>query len=171
MSHSHLNQVFKNILAKLPLGIERITAASTGKVDINLLAEIDQAFAKYCKDGMLWDILSYKIMDEEPEGLNIIQAACNCKNAIAMIPHEMEAVASLSRLCKQSSGVAEKLCFQTAKDKIALTLPGMAEEPDFLHMFRFVVDLGGDAMPFIPDLRDFTARFLNPQACSMRDAM
>lgn len=164
LSHSHLNQLFKNVLAKLPLGVDRITVVGTGKVDVNLLEEHDPLFAKYCKEGLLWDILSYKILDEEPEGLNIIQAACNCKNTMAMIPHEMEAIASLSRLCKPSSAVAEKLSFQMAKEKIALTLPAMTDEPEFLHMFRFVVDLGGDSAHFIPDLRDFTARFVNPQA-------
>ena len=168
LSHSHLNQLFKNILAKLPLGVVSITNSTTGKVDIKLLEERDQMFAKYCKDGLVWDILSHKIIDEEPEGLNIIQAACNCKNAIAMIPHEMEAIASLSRLCKASTAVAENVCFKMAKAKVALTLPTMADEPEFLHMFRFVVDLGGDAAPFVPDLRDFTARFVNPQDHCLR---
>lgn len=164
LSHSHLNQVFKNILGKLPLGAAKITAPGTGRVCPQMLAEHDAPFAAACKDGLLWDILSYKILDEDPEGLNIIQAACNCKNAIAMIPHEMEAIACLSRLCNASSAVAENLVFQTVKDKIAETLPVMTQDPDFIHMFRFVVDLGGDGAQFIPDLRDFTAKFLNPQA-------
>lgn len=162
LSHSHLNQVFKNILAKLPLGIEKITL--NGKCEIGLLADHDPVFAKYCREGLLWDVLSHAIMTEEPEGLNIIQAACNSRNALVMIPHEMEAIASVSRLCKSSAAVAATLCFQTVKDAISLTLPMTVADPDFIHLFRFVVDLGGDSGPFIADLRDFTARFLNPQA-------
>jgi hypothetical protein len=135
-----------------------------GVADLSMLEEIDPTFAKYCRDGLTWDVLSHKIMDEDPEGLVIIQAACNVKNVIAMIPHEMEAVALLSRMCTKSAAVVASVSFASAKEKVALTLPCMSEDPDFLHLFRFVIDLGGDAAPFIPDLREFTARFLNPQA-------
>ena len=165
LSHSHLNQVFKNILAQLPLGIERVS--NGGKAQLSSVVDADPALAKYCKEGLLWDVLSYKIMDEEPEGLNVIQAACNCKHAVAMMPHEMEAIASLSKICKASSAVAGRVCFQKAKEKLMLTLPAMAHDPDFVHLFRFVVDLGGDSSPFIPDLRDFTGKFVNPQANSL----
>ena len=164
LSHSHLNQVFKNIMAGLRLDVPKITSPSTGRLDIALLELIDPAFARYCRDGLMWDILSHKIIDEVPDGLNIIQAACNCKHAVAMLPHEMEAIAGLSRMCIKSSAVADNLSFQVAKDKLALTLPGMADDPDFMSLFRFVVDLGGGSAPFIPDLREFTGRLVNPQA-------
>jgi hypothetical protein len=163
LSHSHLNQVFKNILARLPIAGTKITNQG-GCLDVSILEEKDPAFAKCCREGILWDILSHKIQTEEPEALNIVQAACNSKNAIALIPHEMEAISSLSRLCKGSLAVAGQLNFAAAKNQLALTLPGMTEDPDFLHMFRFVIDLGGDASTFIPDLKEFTGKFLNPQA-------
>ena len=148
LSHSHLNQVFKNILARLPIAGAKITNQA-GCLDVSILEEKDPAFA---------------IQTEEPEALNIIQAACNSKNAMALIPHEMEAISSLSRLCKGSLAVAGQLTFAAAKSQLALTLPGMSEDPDFLHMFRFVIDLGGDASTFIPDMKEFTGKFCNPQA-------
>ena len=163
LSHSHLNQVFKNILARLSIAGTKITN-QMGQLDVNLLQEVDQAFAKHCCDGILWDILSYKIQTEEPEALNIIQAACNSKNAIALIPHEMEAISNLSRLCRASLAVASQVTFESVKKQIGLTLPGMSEDPDFIHMFRFVIDLGGDSSQFLPDLKEFTGKFLNPQA-------
>ena len=163
LSHSHLNQVFKNIMTRLSIPGTKITN-QFGQLDMAMLEEVDSAFAKHCRDGLLWDILSHKIQTEEPEALNIIQAACNSKNAIALIPHEMEAILNLSRICKASSAVAGSLTFEAAKKQIGLTLPGMSEDPDFIHMFRFVIDLGGDASTFIPDLKEFTGKFLNPQA-------
>ena len=163
LSHSHLNQVFKNILARLSIAGAKITN-QLGHLDLKLLEEVDQVFAKYCADGLLWDILSYKIQTEEPEALNIIQAACNSKNAIALIPHEIEAISNLSRICKASLAVAGQLTFESAKKQIGLTLPGMSEDPDFINIFRFVIDLGGDASQFLPDLKEFTGKFLNPQA-------
>ena len=164
LSHSHLNQVFKNVLGRVPVTGLKISN-SNGRLDINILEEVDKDFARYCKDGLLWDVLSYKIQEEEPDGLNVIQAALNSKNAMALAQHEMEAIASLSRLCKASSAVAGTVNFQMAKEQLAFTLPGMTEDPDFIHLFRFVVDLGGDASCFIPDLMEFTGKFLNPQAC------
>ena len=164
LSHSHLNQVFKNILARVPVAGLKISNSS-GRLDVGILDEVDKVFAKYCNEGLLWDVLSYKIQDEEPDGLNVIQAACNSKNSIALMQHEMEAVASLSRLCKASSAVAGTVSFQTAKEQLAFTLPGMTDDPDFIHLFRFVVDLGGDSSCFVPDLMEFTGKFLNPQAC------
>jgi len=134
LSHSHLNQVFKNILARLSIAGTKITN-QLGHLDLKLLEEVDQVFAKYCADGLLWDILSHKIQTEEPEALNITQAACNSKNAIALIPHEMEAISNLSRLCKASAAVAAQLRFESAKKQIGLTLPGMSEDPDFINIF------------------------------------
>ena len=164
LSHSHLNQVFKNILGRLPIAGTKISN-SHGRLDISILEDVDAVFAQYCKDGLLWDVLSHKIQVEEPDGLNVIQAALNSKNAIALVQHEMEAIASLSRLCKASSAVAGTLNFQMAKEQLAFTLPGMTQDPDFIHVFRFVVDLGGDASCFIPDLTQFTGKFWNRQAC------
>ena len=163
LSRSHLNQVFKNILARLSIAGTKITNQS-GHLDLKLLEEVIQAFAKHCSDGLLWDILSHKIQIEEPEALNIIEAACNSKNAIALIPHEMEAISNLSRLCRASLAVASQVTFESVKKQIGLTLPGMSEDPDFIHMFRFVIDLGGDSSQFLPDLKEFTGKFLNPQA-------
>ena len=43
----------------------------------------------------------------------------------------------------------------------------MSEDPDFINIFRFVIDLGGDASQFLPDpsrSEEFTGKFLNPQA-------
>jgi hypothetical protein len=148
----------------LPIAGTKISN-SHGRLDLSILQEVDAVFAQYCKDGLLWDVLSYKIQVEEPDGLNVIQAALNSKNAIVLTQHECEAVASLSRLCKASSAVAGTLSFKSAKEQLAFTLPGMTEDPDFVHMFRFVVDLGGDNSCFIPDLMEFTGKFVNPQAC------
>ena len=78
LSHSHLNQVFKNILGKLPLGIDAV-CASDGRACMLKLKEVDEKLAEACDIGLFWEILSYKIMEEEPRGREIIQAALNSK--------------------------------------------------------------------------------------------
>jgi hypothetical protein len=60
--------------------------------------------------------------------------------------------------------VAELICFETVRDLLAATLKGMAYDPDFPHLFAFVVNLGGDNGPFLKDLRFFAAKMINPKA-------
>jgi hypothetical protein len=99
LSHSHLIQVFKNILDRLLItGIK--TSNSSGRLDLSTLGEVDAAFAKHCKDGLLLDVLSHKILYQGPSGLNVIQAACNSKNSIALTQHKIEDVASLRSIVK-----------------------------------------------------------------------
>jgi len=163
LSHSHLNQVFKNILGRISVKTERITD-SQGRLSVAMLESHDPVFAKYCREGVLWEVLSHKLQEEEPDGPNIIQAAGNSTHAAAMMPHETEAIAALSRLCGPSTAVTVCMSFESAKQKMQLTLPLIVDDPDFVNMFRFVVDLGGDGAPFVPDLREFTFRFVSPQA-------
>ena len=67
MSHSHLNQVFKNILGKLPLGVPEISDRE-GRACVKALAEVDEKLAKACEEGLMWEILSHKIRDEKNVG-------------------------------------------------------------------------------------------------------
>ena len=164
LSHSHLSQGCKNILGECFLGIPALCRSESKAASVDVLAEIDAEFARYCRTGLLWEILSYKIEEEEPDALNIIQAACNCKHALALHSHETEALSGLGQLCKKASALAGSLAFETAKEKLALTMPAIALDPDFIGMFRFVIDLGGDAGPFIPDLRTYTSKFVNAKA-------
>lgn len=164
VSHSHLAQGCKNILGECCLGIPALCRGESKTASVEVLKDLDADFAKYCNSGLLWEVLSYKIEEEEPDALNIIQAACNCKHALALHSHETEALSGLGQLCKKASALAVSLAFETARDKLAVTLPAIAHDPDFLGMFRFVLELGGDNEQFIPDLRAYTSKFINAKA-------
>ena len=132
-------------------------------VSLTLLEKHDPMFALYARQGLMWSVLSSAINDD-PEALDVIQAAANCKNSMAMVPHEMECIAKVSALCSKSPAVAELICFEAVRDLLAATLKGMAYDPDFPHLFAFVVNLGGDNGPFLKDLRFFAAKIINPKA-------
>ena len=83
LSHSHLNQVFKNILGRLNLGVAAI-ADFEGRASLELLRRADEKFAKACEEGLMWEILGHEITTEEERGCEIIQAAANSKNAVAL---------------------------------------------------------------------------------------
>ena len=167
LSHSHLNQVFKNILGKLPLGVPEISDRE-GRACVKVLAEVDEKLAKACEEGLMWEILSHKIRDEEERGCEIIQAAANSKNAVAMTYHEMELLSSLSKWCSRTSAMAEKMTFANAKEAMLLTYPGLAGEEDFVKVFNLVIDLGAEKAPFLGSLQAFTSRFVNPQLRRLR---
>ena len=46
----------------------------------------------------------------------------------------------------------------------------MAEDADFMHLFKLVVDLGATQQPFLLDVLNFTARFVNPKLRRLRVA-
>ena len=75
----------------------------------------------------------------------------------------MQALSHLSRLCKKTSAVAEELDFKVLRERVRSTLPEFAEQPDFLGLFRFVVDMGGDDASFVEGLRLFHQKFVDPK--------
>ena len=90
------------------------------------------------------------------------------KNGNFMVPHEMEVIMSLSKWCKAEAQVSAQVSFEACKKHLRTTLRGFTEDPDFIHVFRLVVDLGGDTMPFLQDLGAFTSRFVDPSARRLR---
>ena len=158
--HTHLNQACKNMRAGVKLNIPEICDAD-GRVSMDLVRKKDPTFWQYCMEGLLWtDILSWKIMDEEPEACNVIQAANNAKHGVAMVPHDMECLNLLSTFTAKMN----ECTFRAAKEYIANTMQEFAEDPNFLHMFTLVVDVGGGSSTFLHDLREFTSKFVDPKA-------
>ncbi|MCP4244742.1 MAG: hypothetical protein GY772_29720 [bacterium] len=82
LSHSHLNQIMKNIKAGVAGRIPQICSPD-GRFSIDRLPAVDAPFAIACDCGLLWEILSPAIMVEEPEACTIIQAALNSKRFVS----------------------------------------------------------------------------------------
>ena len=154
LAHSHLNQIFKNILVGIDMGAQE-------------LEKRDSLFAHYCKTGVLWTILSPKMEDEEPDAPNILQAAANVKHGMAMQAHLLEGLRILTAWVTAEAAANRAVTFAGAKEKLSLTLGHITDGPDFLHIFRFVVDIGANKSPYLPDLADFTSKFVDPQVCAM----
>ena len=103
LSHSTLNQLLKNIVARCPVidgGASSVAAEfdaasaaddgavsrivdGAGKLSVGLLQQCDPAFASAVHTGRQWEVLSYKIEEEEPDGCAVIQSTFNIKNALA----------------------------------------------------------------------------------------
>ncbi len=161
LSHSHLNQCFKNVLGRLVLGVPEISDKE-GRACMIACKEHDPAFAQACENGLRWTILSHDLNDED-RGCEIIQAWANSKNAVSVAHTEMELVSALSKWCSKSSAIAEKMTYENAKEAMMMEYPDMAQDEEFIQLFKLVIDLGADGAPFLAGLKAFTSKFVNPE--------
>jgi hypothetical protein len=161
LSHSHLHQVLKNFAAALKLPLSDIIDKD-GRVNLQLLEKHDEVFAKYCKLGLLWDVMHHDINDHV-EVMDTIQAALNSKNALALVPSEMEALSRMGDLCAKEFAKAGAVAFESVRDMMSATMPSIADDVDFRHLFCFVIEVGGNSAPFLPDLLRFTSKFVDPK--------
>jgi hypothetical protein len=166
LSHSHLHQVLRNIRGGGPCNIPEVS--ELGKYSLPKLRAEDAGFYLAAETGLLWDILSSAIEDEEPDGCAIIQAAMNAKNTMFLMRHEMQALAALVQYTHASAVAERALSLDAARRKLKATCPEFASDPNFLDLYRFVIDLGSGAASFLPDLRSFHERFVDPKVRRLR---
>ena len=173
LSHSHIHQVLKNIRAGMK-GTTKSIVDQNGNYSLVMLRAADPTFALVIDTGLLWEVLSWKMDVEEPDACSIIQAAMNAKGALFMLQHEMQAFA---RLCCLASAIAEQKLASTsvansivevARRQLRQTLPQYADDEGFLHMYRFVVDLGASNESFCQDLLEFHQQWVNPEVRRIR---
>ena len=60
----------------------------------------DDAWAKDCHSGLEWELLSWKMDEEEPGAALIVSIALNKKNEAAMKTGHLEIMATLVKLCE-----------------------------------------------------------------------
>ena len=155
LSHSHLHQCLKNInggaVAQRPAAF-----CTDGKLSLEIVATRDPDLARACTQGLKWEILHWKIRDH-PDAMRIIQGACNRKGASQMRETEVQTVARLAQITTKLSRASGdgRVTYATARWTLAATMPDQAESAEFLGLLRYVVTLGGDAAPFISDLKKF----------------
>ena len=75
VSHSHLHQCLKNIVAECT-GHAPAGFLHEGKLNIEMIKGKDPLLHRACMHGLQWEVLSADIRDE-PLALEIIHAACN----------------------------------------------------------------------------------------------
>ena len=86
LSHSHLHQVLKNIRAGMAGTVTSILDSS-GHYSLVMLRNVDPMFASAVDGGLLWEVLSWKMEQEEPDACVITQVELNSKGALLMISH------------------------------------------------------------------------------------
>lgn len=183
LSHSHLNCGMRNILggkkgcecpegSKPEEGSKKCQCASCPMLDDNgnySLAKVeahDEAWARDCQSGLDWEMLSWKMDEEDPDAAQIISIALNKKNEAAMKTGHLEIMSTLEGLCKPDpTGV---VLFEPVRDKLIELYGSAVDHPDFVYAFRLVCDAGGAGSKHMKDLHEFTTVYVNPKLRKMR---
>jgi len=100
LGHSRLNQCLKNVAlgAKaLSSKTARVTNTS-GQLDLKTVASIDSDLADACADGLRWQVLSWKMEEEEPVAVVVIQSVLNRKSLVQTHEREMQMISRVSSI-------------------------------------------------------------------------
>ena len=141
---SHINQVLRNIKFGAKTEVAPEIQDNEGKLNIDKCAGVDPALAESCSKGLRWEVLSWKI-EEEEDGILSVQAGLNDRAAAQMMEHEMQCIRQLAKYCEAEANAAGEVKAGAVLSRlIAVGASALAESPGFLHLFRFVIEQGGE---------------------------
>ena len=116
------------------------------------------------ENGMSYEILSWKILLDDPHGPRQISAALNDPQGKGVVTHEMECLACIADVVEQiisrSSGVSE-VDYIEVKDECGALVPTFAGASYFQEMFIFVISIGGHNGPILKQLLEYDRRWVD----------
>ena len=175
LSHSHLILVLRCWLTKAIWGITKDDVLfdfinKSEQLDLSAVAEKDPCFAKVANEGLWMEVLSYKMVLEEPTAASLISNALNKGQEAALRTSELTAVAVLTgAVTMQMEGcLSREVDYATIKDKLRNELDTYVDEPEFIELFQTVVDLGANTASFLPELLEFGSKFVNSKIRQLR---
>ena len=62
-----------------------------------------------------------------------------------------------------ASAVAGEVCFETIPEQVRVELDIDVDLPGFIDLFEFVVNMGANTSPLIPQLLEFGSKFVDPK--------
>jgi hypothetical protein len=166
LSHTRLHQTLKNVRGSARADIPGVRGHD-GMFAFDKLRKDHPAFIMP-KLGWTWDVLDSRLDDEEPDGCSMIQAAFNSKNGLFRLTHEVQAVAKPTTITFASTVAERTVSASLAQARLRSTLPAFADDGHFLHLYCFIVDLGGGEALFIRDLMSFHRLCVNPKVRKIR---
>ena len=135
---------------------------------------MDGDLADVLSQGLKMEVLSWKLMTEEPQGCNLISQALNTNNEIAMATCETTALATVSETITfflKNKALTEraqkKLAFEDIRKSVAVELRAFANQEAFVEMFDYVMSLGANNGPWIPALVAFLSVWVNSEKISL----
>ena len=140
---------------------------------MSAVAEYDNAkeMLVVLQEGMLMEVLSYKMDIEEPDAASIISQALNKGQDAALRTTELTAVAVLKGEIiaqKSSIGLTAEVAYATVKERVRKELDTYVDEPEFIDLFNFLISVGVGKNTYIDGFLDFGSRFVDAKLRQLR---
>ena len=127
------------------------------------VAAKDEQMAAVFKNGLHFEVLSYKMVLEEPQAASVIAQALNKSQQVALATTELTALAVLNGIIgrEMEDKMAQTLVFETVKDKVRGELDMFVDDPEFIDLFEFVISLGASHNSYVGHLINFGSKFVD----------
>ena len=140
-----------------------------GHLNKDAVASVDPELAAALVEGLTFEVLSWKMQLEEPDAARKISQALNKSHSRSLKTHERTALAVLSgAVIAETAAHGAELLFESVREKVRNELDMFVDQPDFIELFDFTINLGAHGNSFIPGLLDWLMRFVDPQQRSLR---
>ena len=115
------------------------------------------------RDGLDMEALSWKMVVEEPTAASLISQALNTAHSMALHTSELTALSVLPGAVGEAmeSAVAGQVCFETIRERVRMELDLYVDQPGFIDLFEFVVNMGANINQWIPQLLKFGEKFVD----------
>ena len=128
------------------------------------VAACDDDLDRVLKDGLEMEVLSWKMLVEEPTAASLISQALNKVQSMALRTSELTALNVLTgAVTLRERAVAGEVCFESVRERVRAELDMYVDLPGFIDLFEFVVNMGANGEEFIPTLLEFGAKFVDPK--------
>ena len=149
-------------------GLEALQTGPGGAWDIEAVCNFSPGIAEILKNGISVEVLSWRIMLDEPRGTCAgISAAINESQSISMKTHEMEAFAcvlsTVDELLNADSSKSSRrvVSLSDVQEKVKTWVPAFVTDIHFEDLFQFVIDTGCKTAPFWKLLLEYDRRYVN----------
>ena len=173
LGHSHLNQLFKNVLLGAMPVEPRLAryCDQEGRLDACLVAAQHPETKEVLEFGWKWRVLSWQFPLEEPTGPDVVQFVLNEKNAVAMLPSHWNMAIRMATYNATQARLGGELVFETILARVrAEGFSTIATRPDAVAVYDWVLNTGGELSSFWCEIQAFgrlycqsNARKLAPQ--------
>jgi hypothetical protein len=161
--------------AKWPIEVDSKYAAlkklqdPDGRWSMNAVAAKDQNFQELVQTGLRMEVLSWKILVEEPGACSLISQALSKSNTLALRTSEITALAAAAGAVAIVQAEKEiSLSFEAVKERVRDELDIWVLDPEFIDLFEFVVTMGGQTAGFIAEPLEFAATFVDSKQRQLR---
>ena len=179
LSHNHMMLAIRAFITDAQWDIPAIDeddkhitfCDAVGRLSTSAVAESPngRGLAELINDGVLVDVLSWKMDEEEPDAAGIISEALNSAHQFSMASSEISAVSALNgAIIAMGVERSQSIVYSTVRDKLREELPLIIDDPDFLEVFEFLISTGAGKNSYVSNLFDYTGTFVDSNLRRLR---